>query len=224
MITNLGTLFQQGGFWMWPIMAIQIVSIALIMERFVALYLNRKLNARDIVNSFEKDIKGGHIDKVIDKADKSGHGSLAALAHVGVQSTKDLGGRDELQLKMDEVLMEESSRVDSRIGYLSMLANVATLLGLLGTIVGLIQAFSSVGSTNAAEKARLLSDGVSTAMTTTAYGLIVAVPALVAFAVLQTRSNRLLDDLNKAALRMFIWLGFNIENVSLKKAMRGARS
>lgn len=217
MFTQLGTLFQQGGFWMWPIMAIQIVSIALIAERFVALYLRRSTNARDIVQGFEENIKRGEFDVMQSKAEQSNHSPIATLASIGLQSTIDYGGRDELQLKMDEVLMEESGRVENRIGYLSMLANVATLLGLLGTIVGLIQAFSSVGNTDAAEKARLLSEGVSTAMTTTAYGLIVAVPALVAFAILQTRANKLSDDLNKAALRMFIWLGFNVESIPLKK-------
>lgn len=217
MITQLGTMFQQGGFWMWPILAIQVVTMALIVERFCALFLARSTNARDIIQDLEKDIKSGDMSSLLNKAQKSGHSPIATLAQVGAQSTIDLGGREELQLKMDEVLIEESSRLETRIGYLSMLANVATLLGLLGTIVGLIQAFSSLGSASAAEKAKLLSDGVSVAMNTTAYGLIVAVPALVAFAVLQTRANKLTEDLNKAALRMFIWLGFNIEGVPSKK-------
>lgn len=221
MITQLGAFFQQGGFWMWPIMSIQIISIALIVERACSLFLSRSANARDIVQDLEKDIKNGDMDKVILKAQKSGHAPIATLAQVGAQSTIDLGGREELQLKMDEVLIEESGRLEIRIGYLSMLANVATLLGLLGTIVGLIQAFTSVGSANASEKAKLLSEGVSVAMNTTAYGLVVAVPALIAFAVLQTRANKLTDDLNKAGLRMFIWLGFNVEGVpSKRKATR----
>ncbi|MCC6137452.1 MAG: MotA/TolQ/ExbB proton channel family protein [Bdellovibrionaceae bacterium] len=217
MITQLGAFFQQGGFWMWPIMSIQIISIALIVERACSLFLNRSANARDIVQDLEKDIKNGDMDKAVLKAQKSGHAPIATLAQVGAQSTIDLGGREELQLKMDEVLIEESGRLEIRIGYLSMLANVATLLGLLGTIVGLIQAFTSVGSANAAEKAKLLSEGVSVAMNTTAYGLVVAVPALIAFAVLQTRANKLSDDLNKAGLRMFIWLGFNVEGVPSKR-------
>lgn len=217
MMTQLGTMFQQGGFWMWPILAIQIVTMALIVERFCALFLGRSTNARDIVQDLEKDIKSGDVNQMIQKAQKSGHAPIATLVQVGAQSTIDLGGREELQLKMDEVLIEESGRIETRIGYLSMLANVATLLGLLGTIVGLIQAFSSLGSASAAEKAKLLSEGVSVAMNTTAYGLIVAVPALVAFAVLQTRANKLSEDLNKAALRMFIWLGFNVEAVPAKK-------
>lgn len=216
-ITQLGSSFAAGGFWMYPIMAVQIVSIALIFERFVALYLRRNLDARNIVQSFEDDIKHGNLDKVLSRAQKSGHKPLEVLTEVGVQSSLDLGGRDELQLKMDEVLIEESGRVDKRIGFLSMLANVATLLGLLGTIVGLIKSFSSISNATAAEKAKILAEGVGEAMNATAYGLIVAVPALVAFAILQNRANHLTDDLNKAALRMYIWFGFNVENIPSKK-------
>lgn len=217
MFANLGDSFVQGGFWMYPIMAVQIVSIALIVERACALYLTRRPNARKLVEHFEQDIKHGDMERVLSKAKKMGDGPVSTLAQVGVQSTLDLGGRDELQCKMDEILLEESGRVDSRLGFLSMLANVATLLGLLGTIVGLIKSFSSISSATAAEKARILAEGVGEAMNATAYGLIVAVPALVAYAVLQNRANNLTEDLNKAALRMYIWLGFNVENIPVKK-------
>jgi biopolymer transport protein ExbB len=217
MISHLSTIFQNGGFWMYPIMGVQICSIALIIERTIALYMGRSVSARRLVQNFEQDIKHGDMEKVMTKAKKMGNTPLATLAQVGVQSNMDLGGRDELQLKMDEVLIEESGRVDKRLGFLSMLANVATLLGLLGTIVGLIKSFSSISDATAAEKARMLAQGVGEAMNATAYGLIVAVPALIAFAVLQNRANTLTDDLNKAALRMYIWLGFNVDNIPLKK-------
>jgi biopolymer transport protein ExbB len=220
---HLGSFFQAGGFWMYPIMAVQIVSIALIFERFVALYLRRNTDAREIVQSFEEDIKHGQMEKVLARASKSGNKPLEVLAQVGVQSSVDMGGRDELQLKMDEVLIEESGRVDQRIGFLSMLANVATLLGLLGTIVGLIKSFSSISNAGAAEKARILAEGVGEAMNATAYGLIVAVPALVAFAILQNRANHIIDDMNKAALRMYIWFGFNVENIPAAKKVRGTK-
>lgn len=220
MISQLGSMFQQGGFWMYPIMAVQIVSLALIVERFCALYLSRSTNARKIVEGFERDIKTGDLDKVVQTAEKSGHEPLATLAKVGVQSTMDFGGRDELQLKMDEILIEESGRVDKRLGFISMLANVATLLGLLGTIVGLIKSFSAISGASATEKAKILAEGVGEAMNATAYGLIVAVPALVAFGILQNRANTLSEDLNKAALRMFIWLGFNVEGVPSKRRSR----
>jgi biopolymer transport protein ExbB/TolQ len=98
-----------------------------------------------------------------------------------------------------------------------MLGNVGTLLGLLGTIVGLIRAFGSVGAANAAEKAALLSQGVSEAMYATAYGLCMALPALIMYAVLQNRANALSEDLSKAALKLYIWLGFNYESVPSTK-------
>ena len=217
MITQLGTLFLNGGFWMWPIMAVQIVTMALIFERYYALYIKRTINARDMIDHVEKDFKTAQFDHVLSKTERSGNEALAALTKVGVQSTIDHSGREELQHKMDEILLEESGRVDSRLGFISMLANVATLLGLLGTIVGLIKSFSGIANATAAEKARLLAEGVGEAMSATAYGLIVAVPALIAFAILQNRANSLVEDLHKAALRMYIWLGFNVESVSAKK-------
>ncbi len=217
MFTQLGTFFVAGGFWMYPILLVQIVSMALIFERYYALYLKRSLNARDIVDHMEKDIKSAQFEQVVSKTHRSGNEALTALTKVGVQSTIDHSGREELQHKMDEILIEESGRVDSRLGFISMLANVATLLGLLGTIVGLIKSFSGIANAGAAEKARLLAEGVGEAMSATAYGLIVAVPALIAFAVLQNRANTLVEDLHKAALRMYIWLGFNIDTVSARK-------
>ncbi len=217
MFTQLGTFFMAGGFWMYPILLVQIVSMALIFERYYALYLKRSLNARDIVDHMEKDLKSAQFEQVIVKTDRSGNEALTALTKVGVQSTIDHSGREELQHKMDEILIEESGRVDSRLGFISMLANVATLLGLLGTIVGLIKSFSGIANATAAEKARLLAEGVGEAMSATAYGLIVAVPALIAFAILQNRANTLVEDLHKAALRMYIFLGFNIESVTSRK-------
>lgn len=218
MLAQLGSYFHAGGFWMYPIMFAQIFSVAIIIERVFALYLRRSADARDLVQHFEEDIKRGDVNRIVSKAQKFGHQPLATLVKVGAQSTVDLGGREELQLKMDEVLIEESSRVDKRLGFLSMLANVATLLGLLGTIVGLIKSFSSIANATAVEKARILAEGIGEAMNATAYGLIVAVPALIAYSILQNRANTLTEDLNKAALRMYIWLGFNVENVPLKKA------
>jgi biopolymer transport protein ExbB len=98
-----------------------------------------------------------------------------------------------------------------------MLGNVGTLLGLLGTIVGMIHSFAATANVSAVEKATMLSQGISTAMHATAYGLIMAIPALVMFAVLQNRAQRLSEDLNQGALRVFNWLSYNYESVPQKK-------
>lgn len=214
MITSLSQAFSDGGMWMWVILGTQIASIAIIAERVMALFMSRQLNQRQIAKVFEADIKKGQLDKVLTRAQAMGSTTpIAVVVQAGAQAALDAGGKEEIQLKMDEVLMEEQSRLEKRTGFLAMLGNTATLLGLLGTIVGLISAFTSVSASNPTEKAALLSQGVAEAMYTTAYGLIVALPALMMYAILMNRSNQLSEDLQKAALNLYILLGFKYESV-----------
>ncbi|QLY27219.1 MotA/TolQ/ExbB proton channel family protein [Bdellovibrio sp. KM01] len=218
-LMSLGRGFTSGdAIWMWTILAAQIVSVAIIAERSVALFLNRKVNQKDISKTIADDIKAGKLDQALRRSMQIGLTQpLGVVASAGIQAAMDLGGKEEIQLKMDEILLEESSRVEKRIGFLAMFANVATLLGLLGTITGLIHSFAGIANANPAEKAAILSQGISLAMNTTAYGLVVAVPALIMYAVLQNRATRLTEDLNKAALNLFIQLGYHYAPVSDKK-------
>ncbi|WP_413584074.1 MotA/TolQ/ExbB proton channel family protein [Bdellovibrio sp. HCB274] len=218
-LMSLGRGFTSGdAIWMWTILAAQIVSVAIIAERSVALFMNRKVNQKDISKTIADDIKSGNLDKALRRSMQLGMTQpLGVVASAGIQAAIDMGGKEEIQLKMDEVLLEESSRVEKRIGFLAMFANVATLLGLLGTITGLIHSFAGIANANPAEKAAILSQGISLAMNTTAYGLIVAVPALIMYAVLQNRAARLTEDLNKGALNLFIQLGYAYSPVSDKK-------
>lgn len=214
-LSSLGKAFvSQDAVWMWTILAAQIVSIAIMLERAVALYMKRAPNQKELTKILAADIRSGNLEKALKRAQSMGvRQPLGVVAAAGIQAALDMGGKEEIQLKMDEVLLEESTRVESRIGFLAMFANVATLMGLLGTITGLIHSFSGIANANAAEKAVILSKGISLAMNTTAYGLLVAVPALVMYSVLQNRAGRLTEDLNKAALNLFIQLSFHYEAV-----------
>lgn len=216
---SLGRAFVSAdAIWMWAILAAQIVSLAIIIERAYALYIDRKDNQKKLVQILTDDIRAGNIDKALKKAESMSKSQpLGTVAAAGLQAAIDMGGKEEIQMKMDEVLLEETSRVEKRIGFLAMFANVATLMGLLGTITGLIHSFAGIANANAAEKAMILSQGISLAMNTTAYGLIVAVPSLVMYSVLQNRATRLTEDLNKAALNLFIQLSFHYEAVPMKR-------
>ena len=97
--------------------------------------------------------------------------------------------------------MEVMPRLESRTHYLATFANIATLLGLLGTIIGLIQAFTAVAEANPAEKADLLSASISVAMNTTAFGLIVAIPLLLVHTVLQSKTTRIIDSLEMVSVK-----------------------
>jgi biopolymer transport protein ExbB len=218
-ILSLGSAFVSGdAIWMWIILAAQIVSVAIILERAYALFLDRKTNQRNIAKVISEDIRSGNMEKALKRAESlSKSQPVGTVAAAGLQAAMNMGGKEEIQMKMDEVLLDENSRVEKRIGFLAMFANVATLMGLLGTITGLIHSFAGIGNANAAEKAIILSKGISLAMNCTAYGLIVAVPALVMYSVLQNRATRLTEDLNKAALNLFIQLSFHYETVPSKR-------
>ncbi|MCB0351246.1 MAG: MotA/TolQ/ExbB proton channel family protein [Bdellovibrionales bacterium] len=213
-ITGIAKAFSEGGVWMFAILGVQIASIAIIAERVYVLFLQKSKDQKGIAKMFEDDIRNGRIDKAVNKArGLSRSQPIAAVILAGTQAAQDMGGREEIQAKMDEILAFENSKLERRTGFLSMLGNVGTLLGLLGTIVGLIQAFAAVANLNAVEKSVTLTKGVALAMNTTAYGLIMAIPALVMYAVLMNRTNHLQEDLNQAAFKVFNWLSFNYQAI-----------
>lgn len=217
MLTTITTAFIDGGIWMWAIAIAQVVSIAIIVERIWKLYVWRNSDQTTIVNHFEKDIRSGQFEKVLLNTRAHRRRSpIYSVLTAGTQAAVDMGGREEIQAQMDEVLLSENQKLEARTGLLAMLANVGTLLGLLGTIVGLIQAFAAV-SGDPIEKANRLTQGISMAMNTTAYGLIMAIPALVMYGVLQSRSQKLANDLNQAALKAFNWLSFKYEMIPRRK-------
>jgi biopolymer transport protein ExbB len=211
--TNLIQAFNHGGFVMWVIFAGQMVSFAIIAERVYALYLSRTLNTRKLAKDFEEDIKKGKLEKVLSKAEAMATqgNALGKAILAGAQAAFHRGGSEEIQSKMDEVLLNEASSLEKRTGFLAAIGNIGTLAGLLGTIIGLIDSFQAVANSNPAEKATLLSQGISMAMHATAYGLIMAIPALVMFAVLQNRANSLSDELNQTSLMIYNWLTYSYE-------------
>lgn len=211
--------FSEGGIFMYPILFVQVAAIAIIIERVLALYVNRKGDERSKIAGFEEDIKKGNLSRVLKKAEGLDQDSaLRKVIEAGTNAAINMGGREEVQSKMDEVLYNEQTRLESRIEFLSMFGNVATLMGLLGTIVGMIRSFAAISGVDQVTKATMLAAGISEAMHATAYGLIVAIPTLIMYSILQNRVNKISDDLTKAALRIYNLLGFHYESVPSKKA------
>lgn len=211
-LTKISVAFSHGGIWMFPILVIQIFAISIMVERAYALFFKRKMNQGQVVMGFEESIRRGEIGSVIEKAKAlENSDAIARAILVGAKTAKMMGGKEEIQGKMDEVLLHENAMIDRRTGFLTMFGNVATLMGLLGTITGMIQSFAAVAFAAPAEKAALLAAGISEAMNCTAYGLIAAIPALIGYAILQNRATLLAEDLNTAALKAFNWLSYSYE-------------
>lgn len=218
--SKISVAFAHGGIWMWPILIIQLVTIGIAVERTIALFVKRKDNQLETAKGYEDLIRRGELVTLIERAQGAVQSAVSRATLVGAKAAQMLGGKDEIQGKMDEVLVQENSFLERRVGFLSMLGNVATLTGLLGTITGMIKSFAAVSFASPAEKAALLSAGISEAMNCTAYGLIVAIPALVMYAVLQNRANVLAEDLNQGALKVFNWLSYSYEPAGFK-SLRG---
>lgn len=211
---HISAAFSSGP-WMWMILIAQVVSVGVILERVIHLFVLRAPKQKKLIKSFEEDIKSGRFKKALkERSISKDINPIYKVIRVGSQTAIDGGGKEELQTKIDEILLDENEKLERRTSYLSMLGNVGTLLGLLGTIVGLIQAFSAIGSEDAAQKAKMLTAGISMAMNTTAYGLIMAIPAIVMYTILQNRAQALSEDLNQASLRVYNWLTYSFDNIS----------
>lgn len=217
MFTLISDAFTHGGIWMYAIMVVQIGSIAIILDRGYFLFLRRKPNQKRLSNHFESDIKKGQIASAQNKAMTMAHSQpIGAVAQAGIQAAANCGGKEEIYARMAEMINFENAKLEKRTSYLAMIGNVATLIGLLGTITGMIKSFAAISQATGLEKANMLSHGISEAMNCTAYGLLVAIPAIVMHAVYSNRTHDLQDDLNQGATKILNWLSYNFENVPRK--------
>lgn len=191
--------FQSGGIFMYPIVVVLALGIAIAIERWFYLSVARTSNHR-LWKKIQPHLAAGDMLQVAMLTGKS-KSAISHILNYGLSRAKTSRRRDDIEIAMEEGLMETVPNLEKRTGYLATFANIATLLGLLGTIIGLIEAFTAVASANPSEKAELLSNSISVAMNTTAFGLIVAIPLLLIYAVLQTKTTQLVDSLEMAAVK-----------------------
>ncbi len=192
--------FDDGGIFMYFILVILALGIAIAIERYI--YLSAaKSGSRKMWNSLVPELQSGNFDKATEMASSS-KAAIASMMSYGLAQIKQrTNHRDEIETAMEEGLMEVIPRLERRTHYLATLANIATLMGLLGTIMGLIQAFTAVASADPSQKADLLSSSISVAMNTTAFGLMTAIPLLLIHALLTTKTTEVVDSLEMAAVK-----------------------
>lgn len=191
--------FKGGGFFMIPIALVLAIGFAIAIERW--LYLNNaKLKNRKLLSKALPLMQSGDYQQVYTLTSRSEH-AIAKILTQGLAKFKAAENRDDIEAAMEESMLEVIPRLEKRTHYLAMFANIATLLGLLGTIIGLIDAFTAVQAVDPATKAAVLSGSISKAMNTTAFGLMVAIPLLFAYTVLQTKTTQIVDSLEMATVK-----------------------
>jgi len=205
--------FKDGGWGMYPIVLWSIFSIGIIIER--ALYLfGSSINKDVFLATMQKCILAGDVAKAV-KMCSAANAPLARIIQAGL--VKVNRPDEEVQAAMDEAALREIPKIAKRTGFLALLANLAVLSGLLGTVSGLIQSFGAVSgeSVDPSQKARILAEGISEAMNCTAFGLIVALMALIGFALLNGKTQGLEDDINEASVQVLNLVVTNRQKVNL---------
>ncbi|MCB9092237.1 MAG: MotA/TolQ/ExbB proton channel family protein [Halobacteriovoraceae bacterium] len=203
-MTELLDHFHAGGFFMYFILLFAILTFSFIIERTYALYIKYKGIPADFRQRILSFVASGDYKSATDYIEMTaGETSVGKIASVGCKIRAAGGGDEALQARMDEQLSKEINYYDKRTGFLSMFGNVSTLFGLLGTVTGLIMSFAGVAAASPVERANLLSQGISEALNSTAFGLVAAIPALVAYAIFQSKTDGIVDEITEQSTQIF---------------------
>jgi biopolymer transport protein ExbB len=204
-IYSIVAFFATGGAFMYPILIVFAVGTAIAIERYVTLSLVTNKN-QSTWDKIQPLLVNGEFDEAreVTSSDES---PISKVLNMGLSRQGAVRRREDVEIAMEECMMEIVPQLEKRTPYVALASSIATLLGLLGTIMGLIQAFTAVANANPAEKADLLSASISVAMNTTAFGLMVAIPLLITHAVLTSKTGEIVDGLEMASVKALSVIG-----------------
>jgi len=202
-IQSLAIFMDEGGIFMWIILVIWCIGVAIAAERIKSL-LKFDVDGANLMAVIKRHVLGNEVQKAIQTCS----GSDALLPQVLKSGLKRANqSKEQIQDAVDSTILEVAPKVDKRMGYLGLVANVSTLIGLLGTIYGLIQSFAAVAGADPASKAKLLALGIAKAMNTTAAGLISAISIMVIHAILTQKSDKIIAEVEEFSIKLVDLLG-----------------
>ena len=211
-VYSMVRFFVAGGAFMYPILIVFAVGLAIAIERYVTLTQIRRRN-EGMWSRLQPVLASGDFEKAREMTTKD-DSTVSRLLATGLARQGAVRRREDIEIAMEESMMEIIPQLEKRTPYIALGANIATLLGLLGTIIGLIQAFTAVANANPAEKADLLGASISVAMNTTAFDLIAAIPLLVMHSVLTAKTGQIVDSLEMASVK-----ALNVITATAKRQM-----
>ena len=202
-IKSLAIFMDEGGVFMWIILAIWCFGIAIAVERVKSL-LSYDVDGAGLMNMVKKNVMVNDVQKAIQSCSNS-NALLPMVLKSGLKRANQT--KEQISDAVEATILEVSPKVEKRMGYLGLVANVSTLIGLLGTIYGLIESFAAVATADPASKAKLLALGISKAMNTTALGLISAISIMVVHSILTSKSEKILGEVEEYAIKLIDLLG-----------------
>ena len=196
----IGNFFMEGGFFMYPVLLVAALGTAIVIER--TLYIPRaSANGETLWKQIQTFLAAQNIEDAI-KLCQSSRRPIYHVLLAGLKAAKLSPMREPIQRSVEVAMVEVLPPLERRTSYLPILANVATLLGLLGTIIGGIGAFAAVSAADPSQKATLLARGISIALNMTAFGLIVAVPLILFYAFLQSGTTKIVDSIDQYSTKL----------------------
>ncbi len=197
---NFIAFIQNGGFFMYPILLVGALGIAIVVERYLFLSRIKKQN-QSLWAQVQPMLNKGDTEAALRTA-KQDDSEVGRVLDYGLTTANTGADMDHIESALEEGLLESIPRLEARTSYVATFANIATLLGLLGTVQGLIQAFESVANADPALKGDLLSAAISVAMNTTAFGLAVAIPLLLAYTFLQNYTQHVIESIEMISMKV----------------------
>ena len=192
--------FREGGEFMYVILVISVIAMATVIERGYMILFRFNINGAAFMAQIQKLVMANNIDRAIKLCNAESNSALTKVLKAGL--TRANRSAVEIQNAVDEATLEAIPQLQKRTPYLAMWANVATLTGLLGTISGLVIAFKAVATAAPEEKQQMLAQGISVAMYTTAFGLVVAIPVMIAHSIISNRTVKLIDEIDQYSVKL----------------------
>ncbi|MDB9786621.1 MotA/TolQ/ExbB proton channel family protein [Bacteriovoracaceae bacterium] len=213
-LNSIAHFIQSGGPFMWLLLFTWSIGIAIAIERFAKLSFRYDVDGPSFMNELQRYILSNDVQGAI----RICSGSLAMLPKVLKSGLKRASSSvDQMQNAVDATALEVIPKVELRLNYLNLLANISTLIGLLGTIQGLIQSFEAVSAADPTQKAELLSLGISKAMYTTYLGLMSAITILVLHTLLSSKAEKIINEIDEYSVKLLDMLGTKNTNEQKEK-------
>jgi biopolymer transport protein ExbB/TolQ len=210
--------FREGGEFMYLILVISVIAMATVIERGYMILFRYNINGAAFMAQIQKLVMANNIDRAIKLCNAESNSALTRVLKAGL--TRANRSALEIQNAVDEATLETIPQLQKRTPYLAMWANVATLTGLLGTISGLVIAFKAVATAAPEEKQQMLAQGISVAMYTTAFGLVVAIPVMICHSIISNRTVKLIDEIDQYSVKLINLLSAR-QRGSLKEGGEG---
>jgi biopolymer transport protein ExbB len=211
-MASIAKFFMDGGPWMIPIGFMSFLVAAVAVERVIFLFFRYNINGTAFMAQIQKLVMANNIDRAIKLCNAAPNAALPRIVKAGL--TRANKGETEIQNAVEEASLEVIPLLQKRTGSLSTLASLATLLGLLGTVMGLIDAFEVVANAPADQKSQLLTKSISVAMGTTAFGLMVAIPGLFLHMLRTGITKKIIDEIDMYSVKL--------ENLLITRGKSGA--